>query len=102
MAPPSCESAPAVPSERPRQRAKREADPSKEVLTLAAVALLFGVSIRTVHRWRRLRARPLPVTRIGRTILCVRSDLFAWLRAHQEKPSLTSPRGTRRKAPAGK
>ena len=69
------------------------------VLTPDELSHELGVSKRTIQRWRRLRKDPLPATRPpgARRVLFVFADVLDWLRRHQERPSLATPRAVRRR-----
>lgn len=49
---------------------------------LPELAVMTGVSERTLRRWAREHG--MPTCRIGGRVLVVVSDFVAWLRAHRE------------------
>lgn len=55
------------------------AEKAIDVLTLEAVCDLLDVSSRTIHRWRRQKANPLPAHRQGRHVFFLRRELLTWI-----------------------
>ena len=58
-----------------------------EIMTVREVCAMFGVSVASIRRWRRLADDPLPAYRPGTTgggssarVLFVRADVLDWLR----------------------
>jgi len=47
------------------------------------VARLFGVSVRTVHRWRQSRTFPKPLL-VGSVVRFLEEDVLAWAEENRE------------------
>lgn len=63
-------------------RAQRPSWP--ELLTLAMLAVLFGVSLSTVRHWRVARGLPTRRRPGDRKVYCHRDDLADWLERQRE------------------
>lgn len=61
---------------------------TKSQLTAAEVAILLGVSERTLARWHALRVGP-PRCKLGRKVMYRHCALEDWLAANETKPIRT-------------
>ena len=74
-----------------------------DLLKLEDAEDLLGVSARTLRRWAARGQDPLPVSKRGRQIYLVRSDLIAWIRRGSRKPRRAVPiHRPRRERPAAR
>jgi hypothetical protein len=75
--------------------------PTPDVLDLNQLAADLRVSTRTIARWVKLRADPLPAARPGgHRLIFLRANVYAWLARQRAKPRVRPLRSNRGKATA--
>ena len=68
----------------------------RRTLSLLEAAAYLHVGPRTIRRWAHRSHDPIPASKPGRRLYFDIDEIEAWLRRHQARPTLATPRKAKR------